>query len=70
MILIMQGLIVENTANLYKIKVKNINKENNLEKINISNEIYNATARGKFKQNEIIPVVGDIVEISVIDEEG
>ncbi len=65
----MQGLIVENTANLYKIKVKNINKENNLEKINISNEIYNATARGKFKQNEIIPVVGDIVEISVIDEE-
>ena len=65
----MQGLIVENTANLYKIKVKNINKKNNQEKINLSNEIYNATARGKFKQNEIIPVVGDIVEISVIDEE-
>ena len=65
----MQGLIVENTANLYKIEVKNINKENNLEKINISNEIYNATPRGKFKQNEVTPVVGDIVEISVIDEE-
>ena len=65
----MQGLIIENTANLYKIKVKNINVENNQDKFNLSNEIYNATPRGKFKQNEITPVVGDIVEISVIDEE-
>ena len=34
----MQGLIIENTANLYKIKVKNINVENNQDKFNLSNE--------------------------------
>lgn len=31
--------------------------------------IYEATARGKFKKDEISPVVGDMVEIEVIDEE-
>lgn len=31
--------------------------------------IYEATARGKFKKEEIIPVVGDWVEIEVTDEE-
>lgn len=51
----MQGLIVENISNLYKIKV--------------SNQIYEATARGKFKKEEIIPVVGDIVELEIIDNE-
>ena len=51
----MQGLIIENRTNLYKIKTKE--------------KIYEATARGKFKKNEITPVVGDIVEIQVIDEE-
>lgn len=51
----MQGLIIENIANLYKIK-----KEN---------KIYEANARGKLKQEEISPVVGDNVEIEVIDEE-
>ncbi len=51
----MQGTIVENISNLYK--------------IDTSNKIYEATARGKFKKEEISPVVGDIVEIEVIDEE-
>ena len=51
----MQGLIIENRTNLYKIETKE--------------KIYEATARGKFKKNEITPVVGDIVEIQVIDEE-
>ncbi len=49
----MQGLIIENISNLYKIKV--------------ANQIYEATARGKFKKEEIIPVVGDIVKLEIID---
>ena len=48
----MQGLIIENISNLYKIKC--------------SEKIYEATARGKFKNNEISPVVGDKVEIEII----
>ena len=51
----MQGLIIENISNLYKIKVEN--------------KIYEANARGKLKQEETSPVVGDLVEIQIIDEE-
>ena len=51
----MQGLIVENISNLYKIKVQN--------------KIYEENARGKFKKEEITPVVGDKVEIQILDEE-
>ena len=51
----MQGLIIENISNLYKIKT--------------NNKIYNATARGKFKQNDITPLVGDNVEIEVLNEQ-
>lgn len=51
----MQGLIIENIANLYKIKTEN--------------KIYEANARGKLKQEETSPVVGDNVEIEIIDEE-
>ncbi len=51
----MQGLIVENISNLYQVKVED--------------NIYETTARGKFKKEEITPVVGDIVDIKVIDEE-
>ena len=51
----MQGLIIENISNLYRIKTKN--------------KIYEANARGKLKQEEISPVVGDKVEIEIIDEE-
>lgn len=53
----MQGLIIENIANLYKVKVE----ENAI--------IYDATARGKLKKDELTPVVGDIVEISVVSKE-
>lgn len=48
----MQGLIIGNISNLYKIKCEN--------------EAYEAVARGKFKkEDELKPVVGDRVEIEV-----
>lgn len=50
-----QGLIVENISNKYKIKT--------------SKEIYICDARGKFKKDDIKPVVGDRVNIDVINEE-
>ena len=56
----MQGIIIENISNLYKVKVIDING---------IEEIYEATARGKFKQEEITPVVGDKVKIEIIDED-
>ena len=52
----MQGLIVENVSNIYKVKTE-------------SNDIFESTARGKFKKDEITPVVGDYVEIQITDEE-
>lgn len=51
----MQGLIIENISNLYKVKVEN--------------KIYEANARGKLKKEEITPVVGDNVKIEILDEE-
>ena len=51
----MQGLIIENISNLYRIKTEK--------------GIYEANARGKFKKEEITPVVGDKVEIQILDEE-
>ena len=45
----MQGLIIENISNLYRIKS--------------GNKIYEATPRGKLKKEDITPVVGDKVEI-------
>ncbi len=51
----MQGRIIENISNLYKIKAEN--------------KIYEATARGKFKNEEITPVVGDTVQIEITDEQ-
>lgn len=51
----MKGRIIENISNLYKIKVED--------------KIYEATARGKFKNKEITPVVGDTVQIEIIDEQ-
>ena len=50
----MQGIIIENVSNLYKVKV--------------DSKIYETTARGKFKKDEITPVVGDLVEIMITDE--
>jgi len=51
----MQGLIIENASNLYKVKV--------IEKV------YTCTARGKMKQDDLQPVVGDFAEIEVLDED-
>lgn len=51
----MQGLIIENISNLYKIKT--------------TEGIYEGNARGKLKKDEITPVVGDRAEIEIIDEE-
>ena len=51
----MQGIIIENISNQYKVKVEQ--------------EIFVATARGKFKINDITPVVGDKVEIEITDKE-
>ncbi len=50
----MQGLIVENRANLYKVKIGELE--------------YIATARGKLKNDNLTPVVGDVVEFSILDE--
>ena len=52
----MQEIIVENIANLYKVK-------------NDKKEIYEAYARGKFKKDEITPVVGDFVQFEITDKE-
>lgn len=58
----MQGIIIENISNLYKVKAI-------CQKAPSPVAIYEATARGKFKKEEMTPVVGDNVEIDVIDEE-
>ncbi len=50
----MQAFILENVSNLYKVKV--------------NNNIYEANARGKFKNEDVFPIVGDFVEISIVDE--
>lgn len=60
----MQGLIIENIANLYKIE----NREDKNKKKS-QKEVYEAYARGKFKKEEITPVVGDFVEFEVTDKE-
>lgn len=50
----MQGIIIGNISNTYKIKT--------------GTKIYEAYARGKFKNEEITPLVGDKVEIQITDE--
>ena len=50
----MQGIIIGNISNTYKIKTEN--------------QIYEAYARGKFKNEEKTPLVGDKVEIQITDE--
>ena len=51
----MQGIIIGNISNIYKIKTET--------------KIYDAFARGKFKNEEITPLVGDRVEIEITDED-
>ncbi len=53
----MKGTIIESASNLYKIACEN-------------GDIFEASARGKLKQEEIIPVVGDKVEFLTLEEEG
>lgn len=73
----MIGLIIENIANLYRVRVlKDYNKKNcqqNPESMagscQINPEPLAAIARGKFKKDDISPVVGDLVEIEVIENE-
>lgn len=50
----MQGLVIANIADLYKIKT--------------NEKVYEASARGKLKNEGISPVVGDNVEITITDE--
>lgn len=52
----MQGLIIENVSNLYKIKAE------------ADGNIYDATARGKFKQEGVTPLVGDIVDFNILED--
>ena len=51
----MQGIIIGNISNTYKIET--------------TEGIYIAYARGKFKNQDIKPLVGDRVEIEVTDED-
>lgn len=51
----MQGIIIGNVSNQYLIETQD-------------KKVYEAVARGKFKIGENTPVVGDKVEIDVIDE--
>lgn len=55
----MKGLIIESKSDLYKVELKKNNKK----------IVYEANARGKFKKEDISPLVGDIVEIEITDEE-
>lgn len=50
-----KGLVIENSSNLYRVKS--------------DGDIYDCNAKGKFKKEDISPVVGDVVEISLLDEE-
>ncbi len=52
----MQGIIVENKSNIYQVRVDG------------GNTIYSCYARGKLKKEEISPVVGDKVKITITDE--
>ena len=50
----MQGRIVQNISNQYEVEA--------------GNSIYDSQARGKFKNEDITPVVGDYVIIEITDE--
>jgi ribosome biogenesis GTPase len=50
----MQGIIVKGIAGFYYVKVEN--------------KVYQCKARGKFKKLGVVPTVGDLVEIQVLDD--
>lgn len=67
----MQGIIIQNIANLYKVTSSQLGTEvkiNSQKDFSKENSIYEAMARGKFKKEEISPIVGDFVEFEVTDE--
>lgn len=51
----MKGQIISNISNLYQVEVEN--------------KIIECTPRGKIKQEDISPVVGDYVEIEELENE-
>jgi ribosome biogenesis GTPase len=50
----MRGIIVKGIAGFYYVKVEN--------------KVYQCKARGKFKKLGVVPTVGDLVEIQVLDD--
>lgn len=46
-----------------------INIISNLFIVEVNNKIYECTSRGKFRKEEILPVVGDIVDIDISSDE-
>lgn len=50
-----KGLIISNISNLYQVKIED--------------EILECKVRGKLKQGEILPVVGDMVEVEKLEKE-
>lgn len=50
----MQGIIVKGIAGFYYVKV--------------ANTVYQCKARGKFKKKGIVPTVGDLAEIEILDD--
>lgn len=76
----MQGIIIGNISNLYQVKsiklsssetkfIESEENRKNCQKGSSQMAIYEATARGRFKKEEISPVVGDLVAFEVMDEE-
>ncbi len=55
----LKGQIISNISNLYQVQIENKTK----------NEIIECMPRGKMKQDEISPVVGDYVEIEKLEKE-
>lgn len=50
-----RGLIVNNISNIYTVKM--------------NKQVYFCTAKGKFKNENVTPIVGDNIEFDIIDEE-
>ena len=68
----MEGIIIENIANLYKVCQMNPEPMATCQTCQTNPEplaTYEATARGKLKKEEITPVVGDRVKIEIVDKE-
>lgn len=58
----MRGIIIENISNLYRVKIIEKNGD-------AKGKIYEANARGRFKKDDITPVVGDFVECELVKED-